>query len=121
MRLERTEVTARRKEPLPSGRTDAELFVRFTNGQIPRGSKLEVTSQTIPLRDGKGAEVILFQSVAYLYSGTTPDIEHLVFSKDERVTSMRLRRLTHWQVTGKISEEELEKTGAEMAQDKHGF
>lgn len=109
-----------KREPLPSGQTDAELFEHFYSGRVPKGSKLEVTSTTIPLKDGRGAEVVLFQSALFLYPGMKPEIEHLVFSNDERVSSMRLKRLTHWQVTGRISEEDLEKRGAQMAQDKHG-
>lgn len=120
MSIRETTTVTNRKEPFPEGRSDVTLFQHFSSGRVPRGSRLEVTSPTIPLKDGRGAEVVLIQSVAHVYPGLRPDIEHLVFSDDDRVKIMTLRRLTHWRVTGKVSEEELEKRGAEMALDKHG-
>ncbi len=103
------------------GANDVDLYKSFSEGSTPRGTRLIIESPRIKPDDEKGqkAEVILLQSVAQR-TGSRPMVEHLVLSDDNRVESMVLRGVTHWEVIGHESEEQLTKRGEELALDKHG-
>lgn len=114
MRDERIEIRAR----VPSGTPDAELFRGFSDGSIPFGTKLEITSKKILPQDGKGAEVVLLHSATH-YTGSEPSIEHLVSSNDPRVDDMRVRGLLSWKIIGKVSEDELDRITSDIAENQN--